>query len=311
LNFGRDAEREADRVGFQILRDSGFDPSGMVSFFGRLQNSTRNYSDNVPPYLRSHPLTSERIADIQARMLDERYRQHADSLEFLLSKARVRVLQDSSPQGLMDATVFFDSLAKTGKADDLITAKYGNAFVAYKKLDFVGARTLLDQARKLVEQSTTYREILTQSCMFADLSIDILMGSKQNDAAVVEAEKAMRELPLSRGVAFQYAEALLAAKKEEQAAVFLRDQIVLYRQEANLYNLLAKVYELQGKQAAQHLALAEAYGIQGNLAAALQQLEIARRDKDAQYFELSVLDAREREWKEKHKEQLAEEKKRR
>ncbi|MFZ6653659.1 M48 family metalloprotease [Undibacterium sp. TJN19] len=311
LNFGRDAEREADRVGFQILRDSGFDPSGMVSFFGRLQSSTRNYSDNIPPYLRSHPLTSERIADIQARMLDERYRQHADSLEFLLTKARVRVLQDSSPQGLMDATVFFDALAKTGKADDLITAKYGNAFIAYKKLDFVKARTLLDQAHKLVEQSATYREILTQSSMFADLSIDILMASKQNDAAIAEAEKAMRDLPLSRGVAFQYAEALLAAKKEEQAAVFLRDQIVLYRQEANLHNLLAKVYELQGKQAAQHLALAEAYGIQGNLAAALQQLDIARREKDAQYFELSVIDAREREWKEKHKEQLADEKKRR
>ncbi|MFZ6768108.1 M48 family metalloprotease [Undibacterium sp. Di26W] len=311
LNFGRDAEREADRVGFQILRDSGFDPSGMVSFFGRLQNSTRNYTDNVPPYLRSHPLTSERIADIQSRLVDQRYRQHADSLEFLLAKVRVRVLQDSTIQGLIDAITYFDVQAKSGKLEDQITAKYGHAFVAYKRLDYKEARTLLDQAQKMVEKDARYKDLLTQSNMFADLSIDILIGSQQTGAAVKEAEKAMRELPLSRGVALQYAEALLADKKEEQSAAFLRDQIVLYRQEPQLYNLLAKVYDAQGKQAAQHLALAEAYGIQSNWDAALQQLEIARRDKDAQYFELSVIDAREREWKEKHKDQMADEKKRR
>ena len=53
LNFSRDAEREADRIGFLILRDAGFDTNGMVSFFGRLQNSMRNYSDNAPAFLRS------------------------------------------------------------------------------------------------------------------------------------------------------------------------------------------------------------------------------------------------------------------
>lgn len=311
LNFSRDAEREADRVGFQILRDAGYDPNGMVSFFGRLQASTRNYNDNLPPFLRSHPLTSERIADIQARVIDEHYRQHADSIEFLLAKARVRVLQDSSVQGLMDASVFFETQAKSGRLDDQISSKYGLAFVAYKRLDFTAARTLLNQSRKLLEQSPTYRSILTYSNMYADLSINTLIAGKQTDAAVKEAEKSMRDLPLSRGIAMQYAEALIADKQEEKAGVFLRDQIVLYRQEAQLYNLLAKVYDAQGKQAAQHLALAEAYAIQGNLAAALQQLDIARREKDAQYFELAVIDAREREWKEKHKEQQAEEKKRR
>ncbi|WP_329605470.1 M48 family metalloprotease [Undibacterium umbellatum] len=311
LNFGRDAEREADRVGFQILRESGFDTSGMVSFFGRLQNASRNYNDNLPPYLRSHPLTSERIADIQSRLIDERYRQHADSLEFLLTKARVRVLQDSTIQGLMDASTFFDNQLKSGKLEDQITARYGLAFVAYKRLEFASARKQLEQSRKMLEQSTVYKGMLSYSNMYVDLSIDILIGDKQTAAAVKEAEKGMRDLPLSRGVALQYAEALLADSKEEKAAVFLRDQIVLYRQESQLFHLLAKVYAAQGKQAAQHVALAEAYGIEGNLAAALQQLDIARREKDALYYELSVIDAREREWKEKHKEQLADEKKRR
>ncbi len=183
LNFGRDAEREADRVGFQILRDSGFDPSGMVNFFGRLQSSMRNYNDNLPPFLRSHPLTSERIADIQSRLSEQRYRQHADSLEFLLTKARIRVLQDSSTQGLMDASTFFDTQAKTGKLEDQITAKYGQAFIAYKRLDFATARKLLDQSRKMLEQIPAYKSMLTYSNMYVDMSIDILIGDKQTAAA--------------------------------------------------------------------------------------------------------------------------------
>jgi predicted Zn-dependent protease len=70
------------------------------------------------------------------------------------------------------------------------------------------------------------------------------------------------------------------------------------------------VYAAQGKQALQHIALAEAYAIQGSWPAAIQQLDIARNEKDAQYYEQSVIDAREREWKELHKEELAEERKR-
>ena len=65
LNFSRDAEREADRVGFQIMGAAGFDASGMVAFFQRMQAATKVYSDLTPPWLMSHPLTSERITDIQ------------------------------------------------------------------------------------------------------------------------------------------------------------------------------------------------------------------------------------------------------
>lgn len=310
LNFSREAEREADRVGFQILNDSGFDTAGMVSFFGRLQASMRNYTDNAPAYLRSHPLTSERIADIQARMLDQRYRQRADSLEFYLTKARIRVLQDSTIQGLMDAKVFFETQIRSEKEEDKIAGTYGLAFVAFKQLDFANAKVLLEQAKTKLEKSQANKNILNTSSMFASLAIDIQLGSKQFELAAASAEKAMQQLPLSRGLVYQYVEALLSAKKYEVAGAYLRDQLVMYRQDAKLQNLLAKVYAAQGKQALQHIALAEAYAIQGSWPAAIQQLDIARNEKDAQYYEQSVIDAREREWKELHKEELAEERKR-
>lgn len=311
LNFSREAEREADRIGFQILRDSGFDANGMVSFFGRLQASTRNYNDNVPAYLRSHPLTSERIADIQTRVLDQRYKQISDSLDFFLMKARIRVLQDPTVQGLLDSKLAFDLQMKSERAEDRIAAKYGLAFIALKQLDYLKADSLYSDVKKQVEKNPVLQPILTRSSVFSSLSIDIAIAEKKYDYAIREAEKSIEQLPLSRGLVYQYVEALLAAQKVGQAESYLRDQLVLYRQDAKLQNLLAKVYEIQGKQALQHIALAEAYAIQANWRAAMQQLNIARREKDAQYYEQSVIDAREREWSVLHKEELVDEKRKR
>ena len=309
INFTRENEREADRVGFQILRDGGYDTAGMVSFFGRMQYASRNYTDNGLSYLRSHPLTSDRMADIQGRLVEERYKQRVDGFDFYLAQSRVRVLQDSSAQGLIDSAIFFDSQLRTAQEDGVMSAQYGLAFVAYKQQDYAKAWALLNKLMTKVQQSPAHKKWLTQTSAFASLAIDIHMAKKQVDVAISMAETALKDLPLARGLVYQYAEALLSAGRAEDAGIFLRDQASLYRQEARLQNLLAKTYAAQGKKSLEHIALAEAYAIDGALPAALLQLDIARADPDVQYFDLSVIDAREREWKEKHREELLDEKK--
>jgi predicted Zn-dependent protease len=67
LNFSRDMEREADRVGYTVMTGAGFDGGGFASMFDKLQQASRLNDDGAFPYLRSHPLTTERIADMQAR----------------------------------------------------------------------------------------------------------------------------------------------------------------------------------------------------------------------------------------------------
>lgn len=250
------------------------------------------------------------MADIQSRMVDQRYKQHLDSLEFLLTKARVRVLQNDTTQGYIDAATFFDTQLKADQKDEKLAAQYGLAFIAYKQKEFSKAASLLASLIKQIEQSPTQKTALNKTSMFVSLDIDIKIANKQADAAVKAAEAAMQQFPLSRGLAYQYVDALLAADKEEDAARFLRDQAQLYRQDIKVQNLLGKVYAEQGKQALQHIALAEGYALEGSLAPALQQLDIARRSPDAQYYEQSVIDAREREWQEKHKQELKDEKKR-
>src|SRR5690606_13120449 len=75
LGYSRAFEREADRIGLQLLERAGFDPRGMPGFFARLQRETRIYESDLPGYLRTHPMTQERFSDMQNRVEQMRYRQ--------------------------------------------------------------------------------------------------------------------------------------------------------------------------------------------------------------------------------------------
>jgi len=67
LSFSRDMEREADRVGFGVMTQAGYAPQGAAAMFEKLQYAARLNDNGSYPYLRSHPLNSERIADMQGR----------------------------------------------------------------------------------------------------------------------------------------------------------------------------------------------------------------------------------------------------
>lgn len=302
LNFSRDAEREADRIGLQILRDGGFETAGMINFFGRMQNATRAYNDSAPAYLRSHPLTTERIADIQARTRDQRYTQRADSLEFQLARARVRVLQDLSAQGFREAETVFEQQLQQKTRPQIAAAKYGLAFIAFKRAQNEKARTLLQESLAAAQGPAAP----VQSHFYESLSIDIQLAANRPAEALKEATAARSRYPLSRGIASQYGDALIAAGKTDEAVNYLRDQAQLYRHEPKLFDQLAKAYAAQGKQALQHLALAESYALNGSLPGAIDQLGIARRSPDASFYDQAVIDAREREFKARWMEEIKE-----
>jgi predicted Zn-dependent protease len=67
LNFSRDMEREADRIGYGVMTEAGYEPQGFVTMFEKLQQAARLNDNGSFPYLRSHPMTTERISDAQAR----------------------------------------------------------------------------------------------------------------------------------------------------------------------------------------------------------------------------------------------------
>lgn len=317
LNFSRDAEREADRVGFQTMRAAGYDTSGMVSFFKRLQGTTRLYGE-APAWLSSHPLTGERIADIQNRIREAPKPGHIkpDTIDFHLVRARARVLQDPSSKGREEAKAAFESQLKQDNTQQQTAAMYGLSFLALKEGDLKSAQGWLDKAKASTRPRpgvlSVERTGSDGSAMFANLGVAIKLAPGQPPEALAQAEQeasqAHQKFPLSRMLARQYAEAMIASGKLDQAAAFLRDQVQQYREEPKLYNQLAKTYAAQGKIALQHMALAESYVLSGALPAAVDQLNLARKAQDVSFYDQAVIDARERELRQRQKDEKQEKK---
>ncbi len=313
LNFSRDAEREADRVGFQIMEAGGYDTTGIVAFFRRLQAASRLYGD-LPPglaSLSSHPLTQDRITDMQARIREIPKKQRVDSLDFHLVRARARVLQDGSEQGRRDTRSAFEAqLRDQPHRQWQAGAQYGLSYLALKENDLAGAQRWLDRARETMKPregvlSAAPSNVGDGATMFAGLALEIKMAPGQPrsvlEEAVKEADAARQRYPLSRSLAHQYAQALIATDRFDEAALFLRDQAQQYREERKLHDMLARTYAKQGKIALQHMSLAESYVLAGAVPAAVAQLELARKASDASFYDQAVIDARVRELEEKQK----------
>jgi predicted Zn-dependent protease len=100
LNFSRDMEREADRIGFGLMTGAGFAPGGMAAMFEKLEQSSRLNDSGGFPYLRSHPLTTERIGAARARLGTTSVKPPVSLLSHVLAQARARVLMDSRAQAL-------------------------------------------------------------------------------------------------------------------------------------------------------------------------------------------------------------------
>jgi predicted Zn-dependent protease len=305
LSFGRDAEREADRVGVNILNGGGFELNGMVSFFGRLQAAGRNRSDNLPSYLMTHPLTTERIADIEGRIRTLPYRQRVDSLDFSFVRARLRVLQDDTPRGWRDTTTIFNEQLKQGSRAQALGARYGLAMIALRQRDASRAQGLLDD----IHSEMTRKPAFVTSALLQSMDIESALARGETAQAVVLVQDGRNRFPLSRALAMQNADVLLAAGRKEEAAAFMRDQAQIYRQDPGVQQALARAYAEQGKQALQHMALAEYYALIGALPAALEQLRIARGSSDASFYDQAIIDARERELQSSWRDVMAQRKK--
>ncbi|HEX7934458.1 MAG TPA: M48 family metalloprotease, partial [Paraburkholderia sp.] len=127
LRFSRSAEQEADRVGFLLLAGAGFDPYAMTTFFSRLDRAAMS-DTGIPAYARTHPLTGERIADMEDRARRAPYRQPHQSAEYGFVRARARLLQDRSRSEYADEISRMRSEIEDRTALNVAANWYGIAY---------------------------------------------------------------------------------------------------------------------------------------------------------------------------------------
>ena len=288
LNFSREAEREADRLGLQMLERAGFDPRGMSTFFERLQRATRIQEGGAPSYLRTHPLTFERIGDIQNRVERMPYRQVADGLDFHLVRAKLKAEQDAPREAL----AFFEISLKERKFLSEPAARYGLVASLLRLRDFGRARVELDLLRK-----TAHPMIEHLACRFHEAAGDALLALRC-------LEQARKLYPGQRALLFAHIEQLLRAR--QPAAALEQIDAVLKVADADvvkLYRLQAEAYAAQGNLLQHHRALGEAYARIGALGAAAYQFELALKNGQGDFFQLSAVEARLRELRRQQLEQ--------
>lgn len=294
LNFTRDNEREADRIGLQILDTAGFDPRGMAVFFERLQRATRIYGVGAPSYLRTHPLEYERIADIQGRIADLPYRQVPDSVEFQLVRAKLKA-QAESPQ---DAVAFFRESLAERKFLSEAASHYGLAISLARTRNYPAAKKELAALRRLVPASPI---VETLACE---------VSQEAGDATALTCyREALKTYPTYRALVYGYADALLQARNAQDALRLIDERLKVIRGDRRLYLLKARAHADLNQRLAQHSAQAEAYALMGHTSAAVEQLEIGLKSGDGDFYQKSSAEARLRALRRILEEQRRQEKK--
>ena len=329
LNFSRDMEREADRVGFGVLTGAGFDGHGFVDMFDKLQQASRHNDDGSFPYLRSHPLNSERIADMRARLpLDAAPRsgplntapaatpQNAAPLMWsvnvpLASVAVTPVLGARAAPPVTPALHALMSararvLAENGpdrwrawvQLGQGAGAKPAELYAAALAAHRLGQR---DRALGLAQRLQSQAASETRWAVDA-LQIELLLAPGASSTAQSAQLKTARDAALAsqqRAGILLGAQAALATGAALQAATRLQDWVVAHPGDALAWQTLAQAHQALGQRLRAIRAEAESRAAQRDFAGAAdrfkaaQGLPVAERTMDP--MELAIVDVRRRE----------------
>jgi predicted Zn-dependent protease len=289
LDFTRANEQEADRIGLDILQKSDFNIHAMPEFLERLQRATRLFDNNAPNYLRTHPITTDRVADIENRVQKQPYRLIPDSLDFQL----VRTKLISSQKTAVDAIAYFSDALGSQKHGNPIAQRYGLVGALLRNNEVGRAAQELAILRTMAKISPLTRN----NAMIETLSGMVKQAENNPAASLAFYRNAVQNFPQHRALIYDYTDLLIQNGQSEAATKLLAAQIVRHPSDTTLYDLQARAYAMQGNALEQHKAQAYSFAWQGKLYSALEQLELAKQ-AGGSFYQLSSVESDIRELRE-------------
>ena len=306
LNFSRDMEREADRIGWGMHSGAGFAPVGVASMFEKLENASRLNDSGAFPYLRSHPLTVERIGEARTRVeaVAGPRRAAQAPLDHLLMQARARVLMDASVPALRRLQGQ-DGPAVGAPPSERVAALYASALASLQLREVARALAALDIALPLARGAAPNDARAAQALALLQAQALQAIGQAPQAATVLAALEpaatgSPRPLLLARAQA-----ALDAARSTDDAALrasteALQTWVAERRSDATAWSLLAQCADALGLRLRALRAQAEARAALGDTAGAIDRLRAAQRQARSteavpDFIEASIIDTRLRE----------------
>ena len=315
LNFSRDMEREADRIGLAVLREAGFTPSGMARMFEKLEQASRLNDAGQYPYLRTHPLTIERVAETRSRVGYGAEPEAAGPELHAMMQSRARVLMDDGADGLRRAA---QSPANSPAWRERLAALYGAALANARLQEHAAARRGAQALQQALREWPEASAAAVRAAALLRAEVELAAGEGEQALAALSPlsrlapasgaagaprpERLLRAqatLQLAAGAAGAAREPGAAREALRESAGSLQTWLAQHRADAAAWQLLARHQDLLGARLGAARAWAETRAALGDLGAAVDLLRAARRGQApataADFIDASVIDARLRE----------------
>jgi predicted Zn-dependent protease len=316
LNFSRDMEREADRVGFGVMTGAGFSPAGMANMFEKLDQASRLNDSGGFPYLRSHPLTSERIGDARARIATVPVPPPVSVLEHSLAQARARVLMDTRVDAL-NRWQALDNDRVTTNSVDRIEGAYESALASTLLRDWARADASLATLQELVKAEAAKRPLpgigrAERAAALLKVQSMLARGDAAKAASALQpyiAEGGRPTMLLQAQIALAAAgdEAALKARSSD-----LQTWVAVHPNDSTAWLVLGQIWERLGQPLRAIRAEAESRIALGDLNGGLDRLRAGQRRTNAHaaadFIEASVIDSRLRTIEAQRRQQVADDK---
>ncbi|KIA81619.1 zinc metalloprotease [Chromobacterium piscinae] len=280
LAFSRDFEREADRIGMQYMSNAGYDVRNMASFFQRLEQASRYTDSAAYAFLRTHPVTVERISEAQNRALDYPVKMRADSTDYLLVREKLRNLT-MTPE---EAVAYYNSTLSRGLYLSEGANWYGLARAKLQQHDRAGAREALAKARAK----------LPNNPMLYGLEVEIARDGSDWAGAAKAARAGLEAFPRNAALQLAQLDVALDSGDRKTAQALLRPLLDSKRDDPALYRREAKLYA-DKDPLRYHAALGNAFYYEQRYNAAMEQYQLASKAKGDDFYLRSMVDARLRE----------------
>lgn len=285
INFTRHNEQEADRIGIQILSDSGFDPEKMASFFDKIERESRLYGINVPEFLRTHPVSASRIADARDRVRHLPKKRISESLDYHIMRHRIISLSHSDKN---DNLKSYQQALKTETGDKLIASRYGYTLSLIRLEKFQEANQQIDGLLKQYPHKIAF--LLAKA--------DVQAKDKKTAAAIKTYRRALSIYPGNESILHGYIDLLIKQKNYKAAKKELESFLKTQPKNPVFYKYMAEAKAALKLTAESHEALAEFYYQRGQFHQAVEQINIALKSDKRDFYTTSRLEAKLRHIKE-------------
>ena len=261
INYTRQNEKEADRVGIKILANAGFDPNGASSFFGILAEKSRLKSTPFA-FLLTHPLPESRIADARTRAASFRTRNVPASLNFHLAKSRILARYYATPKRNIE---YFSNLIQKKRYVFKQAAEYGLALSYLANEEPVFSLELIDGLLAKDPNNLFYLDTYT----------DIAIEMGQHQTAIDRLSAQIVHTPYNRVLTLNLANVLIKTGDIERATSLLKDYLLINPDNMLAYELLSDAYSHSGKKLEMHQVKAEIYALAAAYPRAIDELHTA------------------------------------